>query len=205
MAQKSRKLTTAIIVIVLLAAIGYFIYLQYFNQPIAVTKDFDEGLNRLDNALIENSLDLYSNPDKAAILSIPDNSFSAMGKQVNYIKQTVGTNVLKDLADIYLAFVEEYKLRKKLMQDADSFDALSSEEKCASLSKADDVYATQQLLVNKYKSNSSLISDFAAKYPDEYSKTKLIQKLFTEEQLKGFTSELYNMQKAVAEEKQNCQ
>lgn len=204
MVEKNRKLTTAIIVIVLLALIGYVIYNQYFGQQPNVT-DFGEGLNLLDNAFVENSIDLYSSPAKEAIVAIPDSSFAKTTAKINSLKPSFKTNALKDLSSIYLKFVEEYVLRKTLMAGADAFDALSPEEKCSSLDKADAVYKTQQELVNIYKSNTALITEFAGKYPAEYESTKLSEKLFSEDQLKDFTSQLYAMQKAVAEEKQKCE
>ncbi|MEK6972938.1 MAG: hypothetical protein AABW72_02770 [archaeon] len=204
MVEKNRKLTTAIIVIVLLAVIGYVIYNQYVGQQPSVA-DFDEGLNLLDNAFVENSIGLYSSPAKEVIVSIPDSSFAKTTAKINSLKPSFKANALKDLATIYLNFVEEYILRKTLMVDADAFDALSQEEKCTSLDKADAVYKTQQELVNIYKSNTALITEFAGKYPTEYENTKLSEKLFSEDQLKDFTSQLYTMQTAVTEEKQKCE
>jgi len=205
MAQKSRKLTTAIIIIAILAILGYYVYTTYLNAPLPSITNFEEGLNLLDNALVENSLDMYVSPEKEMILAISDTAFDSAVKKINSLKQSFKTNALKDFANIYLAIIEEYQLRKELMQGADSFDALSQKEKCSSLNKADDVYKTQQELVTKYKANAALITDFSEKYPEEFEKTKLSQKTFSEEELKLFTQELYSMQKAVAEEKQKCE
>jgi len=184
MAQKSRKLTTVLIIIIILAILGYYVYTTYLNAPLPSISAFEEGLNMLDNALIENSIDIYSSPDKAAILAIPDSGFENAVEKINIKKQMFNTAALKGLASIYISFIEEYQLRKKLMQDADAFDALPQEEKCSFLDKADLVYKIQQELVNKYKSNNAQIIDFSEKYPAEFEKTKLSQKIFSEEKLK---------------------
>lgn len=199
--RRGRKIILIVIIAVILITLGYLAYMQ----PKSSNYSFEDGLFLMDNAWLDNGIDFYSALDNKILVSLPDSAFDNIESKISALNSGFKNKALKDLAAIYLSFVEQYRLARDIAITASDFDSLPDSDKCNSLFKADLVYEISQKLVAKIKENNSLILEFAKAHKEEYEKTKLSTKLFSEEALKGLTSDLYAIQKAIAAAKAACE